>query len=279
MIVNDDDRATKLTEAIRMLRLDTDALDLAGDDWAAQIKGIFEVEGDGAMAKVMFVLNFPWKLLFGLVPPPGLCGGWPCFCGALVGIGFQVVLINDFASQMGCQMYIKKTVTAITFVALGTSLPDTFASMAAAVGDKYADNSIGNVTGSNSVNVLLGLGLPWLIGSLYWHASGATPVWEARFNPVTGTHPLPVAIYNQYTGKGGGAFVVASGDLGFSVIVFTVCAIITITMILIRRKYGQELGGNVQAARGCAAVLVGLWVTYVTLSAMATYGMITLKLN
>ena len=58
--------------------------------------------------------------------------------------------------------------TAITFVALGTSLPDLFASKQAATGDKYADNSIGNVTGSNSVNVFLGLGLPWLFASAYW---------------------------------------------------------------------------------------------------------------
>lgn len=55
---------------------------------------------------------------------------------------------------------------AITFVALGTSLPDTFASKAAAVQEKYADNAVGNVTGSNSVNVFLGLGLPWFIAAV-----------------------------------------------------------------------------------------------------------------
>jgi solute carrier family 8 (sodium/calcium exchanger) len=52
-------------------------------------------------------------------------------------------------------------------VALGTSLPDLFASRAAAMNEKYADNAIGNITGSNSVNVFLGLGLPWLIASIY----------------------------------------------------------------------------------------------------------------
>ena len=36
--------------------------------------------------------------------------------------------------------------------------------------DDTADNSIGNVTGSNSVNVFLGLGLPWLIAAIYWTA-------------------------------------------------------------------------------------------------------------
>ena len=40
--------------------------------------------------------------------------------------------------------------------------------MAAAQADDNADASIGNVTGSNSVNVFLGLGLPWTIAALYW---------------------------------------------------------------------------------------------------------------
>ena len=68
---------------------------------------------------------------------------------------------------MGCCMGIPDSITAITFVALGTSLPDTFASMTACRGSEYADSAIGNVTGSNSVNVFLGLGLPWVIASTY----------------------------------------------------------------------------------------------------------------
>jgi Ca2+/Na+ antiporter len=46
-------------------------------------------------------------------------------------------------------------------------LPDTFASAIAARKEKSADNAIGNITGSNSVNVFMGLGLPWLIVSIY----------------------------------------------------------------------------------------------------------------
>jgi solute carrier family 8 (sodium/calcium exchanger) len=48
----------------------------------------------------------------------------------------------------------------------GTSLPDTFASRIAAVNEPTADSSITNVTGSNSVNVFVGLGLPWLFASV-----------------------------------------------------------------------------------------------------------------
>lgn len=58
--------------------------------------------------------------------------------------------------------------TAITFVALGTSLPDLFASKTAATMEKYADSAIGNVTGSNSVNVFLGLGFAWVVAAIYW---------------------------------------------------------------------------------------------------------------
>lgn len=77
-------------------------------------------------------------------------------------------MIGDLAELVGCCLDIPDEITAITFVALGTSLPDTFASRTAALQDEYADASVGNVTGSNSVNVFLGLGLPWCLASLYW---------------------------------------------------------------------------------------------------------------
>ncbi len=48
---------------------------------------------------------------------------------------------------------------------------DTFASKVAAIGDEYADSSIGNVTGSNAVNVFLGIGIAWTIAAIY-HAIG-----------------------------------------------------------------------------------------------------------
>merc|ERR1719340_555492 len=84
-------------------------------------------------------------------------------------IGVVTVLIGDLAELLGCVMDIPNSITAITLVALGTSLPDTFASRTAAIWEPTADSSIGNVTGSNSVNVFLGLGLPWMICALVWH--------------------------------------------------------------------------------------------------------------
>ena len=82
-------------------------------------------------------------------------------------IGFVTAIVEKFATLLGCVMGVHPSITAITFVALGTSLPDTFASMTAAKQDKDADAAIGNVTGSNSVNVFLGLGAPWVIAASY----------------------------------------------------------------------------------------------------------------
>ena len=95
----------------------------------------------------------PWKVIFAIVPPTDFAGGWLCFCISLTMIGVVTAFIGDLASLFGCVLNVNDSITAITFVALGTSLPDTFASRTAALHDDYADDSVGNITGSNSVNV------------------------------------------------------------------------------------------------------------------------------
>jgi len=159
-------------------------------------------------------------------------------------------VVGDLASIFGCLVNLRNEVTAITFVALGTSLPDTFASKAAAVNEKTADNAIGNVTGSNSVNVFMGLGIPWTIAAIY----------HAINNPEKG-------------------FVVEAGALSFSVVLYTICAILAIALILARRfipVFGSaELGGTKWAKYASSAFLVFLWIAYVVLSSLQTYGVIT----
>merc|ERR1719473_1404654 len=85
------------------------------------------------------------------------------------------------AELFGCAAGIPDNITAISVVALGTSLPDLFASKTAATQDEWADASIVNVTGSNSVNVFLGIGLPWLMAALYWKLMGRTEKWDNEF--------------------------------------------------------------------------------------------------
>jgi len=127
-------------------------------------------------------------------------------------------------------------------VALGTSLPDTFASKAAAQGEKHADAAIGNITGSNSVNVFLGIGLPWTLAVIYSEANGEV-------------------------------FIARSCGFGLSVFLYVIFAFVTLGMLIGRRfMLGGELGGNQGIAKVCAVVLLGFWFIYVIVSSLRYYG-------
>ena len=57
-------------------------------------------------------------------------------------------LSSQLGKLLGCVIGLKNSVTGITIIAIGTSLPDTFASRSAALQDIGADASIGNITGN-----------------------------------------------------------------------------------------------------------------------------------
>lgn len=249
-ITNDDDFDSVMDRVTMMTNANVDAIKVYSETWASQFKDAMNVNGgnvDGATTSdyVMHFLTFGWKIIFAFVPPPGLLGGWICFCASLVMIGILTAIIGDLASIFGCLVEIPDGITAITLVAAGTSLPDLFASRTAAKSEKYADNAIGNVTGSNSVNVFLGLGLPWLMAAIYWFSQGLR-------------------------------FEVPAGSLGFSVAVYTVIACISIALLMARRWLGifgkGELGGPPIPRYVSAIVLVLLWGLYIILSSLQTLG-------
>merc|ERR1712176_718501 len=210
--------------------------------------------------KVTHYVAMPWKVLFALVPPTDYLGGWLCFVIALSFIGGLTAVIGDMASLFGCVLGIPDAITAITFVALGTSLPDTFASKAAAVEDPTADACVGNVTGSNSVNVFLGLGLPWMIGAIYWAIKGPDSVWTANY-------PTQAASLKD----GEARFIVTAGDLGFSINLFLICCILCLGTLAVRRKFLKaELGGPGLYKILTSVLFVGLWMFYIALSSWKT---------
>jgi len=91
-----------------------------------------EIEQVTGCAAAMHFLAIGWKVLFSLVPPPQMMGGWACFMISLTFIGVIVVLVGETATLFGCVVGLKDGLTAVTLVAIGTSLPDTFASKTAA---------------------------------------------------------------------------------------------------------------------------------------------------
>ena len=62
------------------------------------------------------------------MPPVSFGGGWPAFFVSLGFIAIMTVIVGDLAGLFGCVCGLDPGITAITFVALGTSMPDLFAS-------------------------------------------------------------------------------------------------------------------------------------------------------
>ena len=105
---------------------------------------------------------------------------------------------------------------------------------------------MGNVTGSNSVNVFLGLGLPWVIASIYYQQQD------------------PPTNYN-----------VPSKGLDLSVGVFLVCSLFAISFLVVRRLiFKGELGGSKMNRTISAVIFATLWFTYIIVSSLAQYGII-----
>ncbi|XP_038643244.1 sodium/calcium exchanger 1-like [Scyliorhinus canicula] len=191
---------------------------------------------------IMHFLTVFWKVLFAFVPPTEYWNGWACFAVSIILIGLLTAVTGDLATQFGCTVGLRNSVTAIVFVALGTSVPDTFASKVAAIQDQYADASVGNVTGSNAVNVFLGIGLAWSIAAVYWASKGK----KFQVNP---------------------------GNLAFSVTIFTIFAFIAVAVLMYRRRpeIGGELGGTRAGKIITSCFFVTLWLTYVILCSLEAY--------
>jgi len=244
----------------KMMQKANNSMVVGSSSWLGQFSDAFTVqadeddeeegeEGEEKMPScgdyIMHFLTLPWKLVFAFIPPTAIYNGYPTFVIAIIFIGGCTAIIGDVAGHLGCFINLKDCVNAIAFVALGTSVPDTFASKTAAIEDETADASVGNVTGSNAVNVFLGIGIAWTMAAVYWEAQGKV-------------------------------FIVPVGSLGFSVTIFCIEALLAIAILMIRRTpaVGGELGGPKIFKTISAAIFVFFWVFYVAISALEAYGVI-----
>eukprot|EP00928_Gymnodinium_smaydae_P093818 TRINITY_DN7813_c1_g1_i1.p1 TRINITY_DN7813_c1_g1~~TRINITY_DN7813_c1_g1_i1.p1 ORF type:complete len:971 (-),score=189.17 TRINITY_DN7813_c1_g1_i1:93-2795(-) len=265
--VENDRKIGTASTLLRILDImfNLDEVQLGLIDWKEQFicavycNGSAEEQQEASFFDWLFhVLSLPWKLLFALLPPTTYFAGWPLFWSALGAIALVTGIIGDLAELFGCVLEIPNTVTALTFVAMGTSMPDLFASRAAATQDSTADASICNVTGSNSVNVFLGLGIPWTIGALYWTGKDKDQNWEDKYGPLNGNM---AAVLNYKP-----AFVVQSGNLGFSVAAFLCYAVIILSVLFLRRScLSYELGGPVKLKMFTGISFFLVWCSYTAL--------------
>merc|ERR1739838_14501 len=245
----------------KMMQKANHSMMAGSSSWLEQFSDAFTVqadddeegeEGEEAEEKmpscgdyIMHFLTLPWKLSFAFIPQTAIYGGYATFVISIAFIGLCTAVIGDVAGHLGCFINLKDCVNAIAFVALGTSVPDTFASKTAAIEDETADASVGNVTGSNAVNVFLGIGIAWTMAAVYWEAQGL-------------------------------AFEVPVGSLGFSVTIFCIEALLAVAILMLRRSpvVGGELGGPKLFKTISAAIFVFFWCFYVAISALEAYGVI-----
>merc|ERR1712193_62249 len=279
IVQSDPNMATRHDALKNALEAAKDDEKISGNDWKGQFVEALYCGGSREEQKeaswgdfISHLLVLPWKLLFACCPPAEWGAGYPCFFASLGMIGFVTAFVGDLAALFGCAVGISDSMTAITVVALGTSLPDTFASRSAAIEDPYADASVGNVTGSNSVNVFLGLGLPWTIGAIYWEYIVGKPNWDdpteihkkwlGRLVSLSGSET-----YQTYADQDIYGFMVPAGDLGFSVAVYSALAVVAVIVFAIRRQvFGGELGGPKMHNYISSSIFAALWIAYIVLS-------------
>lgn len=127
--------------------------------------------GEGAMLWVLFLIYLGYLLYMAMngreeaVKEQQMVPLWQMLLGALIGL-FLIVAGSDVtvnaATEIAKLMGMSERFIGLTIVALGTSLPELFTSVSAALKGK-ADIAIGNIVGSNIFNILFVVGTAALI--------------------------------------------------------------------------------------------------------------------
>lgn len=191
-------------------------------------------------------LLLPWKLLFAFVPPYQIAHGWIAFICSLIFISGVAYIVTKITDLISCVTGINPYVIAFTALAAGTSWPDLVASKIAAERQLTADSAIANITCSNSVNIYIGIGVPWLINTLYNYIAYKEPL---RIDNAEG--------------------------LSYSLLVFFSTSVACIGVLVFRRlTIGAELGGpRIWAWVTCIFFML-LWLIFVVLSSLRVSGVI-----
>lgn len=192
------------------------------------------------------LLLLPWRLLFAFVPPYHIVHGWIAFICSLIFISGIAYVVTQLTDLISCVTGINSYVIAFTALAGGTSWPDLVASKIAAERQTTADSAIANITCSNSVNIYIGIGIPWLIDTAYNFIAYREPL---RINNAEG--------------------------LSFSLLVFLCTSVGCITVLVYRRlTLGAELGGPRLWAWVTCVYFMLLWIIFVVLSSLKVSGII-----
>jgi K+-dependent Na+/Ca+ exchanger-like protein len=105
----------------------------------------------------------PVKLVWGKVMPSPK-RYWSLFFMSILNIAICTYIMVDAVNRSGCNLNVSPLIMGLIFLAAGTSIPDALGSIAVAKQGE-GDMAVANALGSNVFDILLGLGVPWLISA------------------------------------------------------------------------------------------------------------------
>lgn len=91
---------------------------------------------------------------------------WRAFAVSIAMIALLSYFLVEYAVIFADALHIAPVIVALTLLAAGTSVPDLFASVIVAK-EGRGDMAVANAVGSNVFDILIGLGLPWLLVILF----------------------------------------------------------------------------------------------------------------
>jgi len=161
------------------------------DEEADGVKYPWERPDGGFFAHVWWILFVPMQLLFFLTIPDvrrlprrslrrsitkyqERCCDWTirltlttlCFILTLVWIGAISYGIAWMITDIGKTMGVTDSVMGLTFLAVGTSIPELFSSYIVAKQGK-GSMAVSNSIGSNTFDILVCLGIPWFVAAIH----------------------------------------------------------------------------------------------------------------
>ncbi|RLN88305.1 hypothetical protein BBJ28_00022047 [Nothophytophthora sp. Chile5] len=146
-------------------------------DGEEELPGYFEeilALPEGFLGKLWFVFTWPIVVVARFTIPdcrypafskgPGYAA---TFVLSIIWIGVLSHFTVSFGTKFGCIAGIPSALMGLTIIAAGTSIPDALSSILVAR-DGHGDMAVSNALGSNVFDILLGLGLPFLLSNLVY---------------------------------------------------------------------------------------------------------------
>ena len=133
------------------------------------------------------------------------------FFASIFWIGVLSYFLVTWASKLGCLWGIHPAIMGVTVLAAGTSVPDAIGSLLVAQEGK-GDMAVSNAIGSNVFDILLGLGLPWLLGTAIYQkpidvdAANIVPLSIILFSTLIAVYGVAMVSRFTLTKMVGGIF-------------------------------------------------------------------------